>query len=329
MQVFDKILKKRERKENLSYSKILKIFLLFLILCFFFFIFLVLPPKNFENYSEIQIKEGFTIRQVSELLKKENIIKSKNFFNILVQLSENKTVSSGRYIFEKPVSIFRVVERLINSEYGLPTKSVTLSEGMTVVEMSKKLGSVYENFDSELFLELATSFEGYLFPSTYKFNVDVTTEEILQTLVKTFISQIAMIEQDLVNSKFNLDEIIIMASIIEKEATKETIQEVSDILWGRIEIGMPLQVDAPFVYSIGKGTFDLTQEDLLEDGPYNTYLNLGLPPTPISNPGLESILAAANPQPTENVYFLTGLDGEMYFAKSFEEHKKNKALYLK
>ncbi len=329
MKVFDKVLKKREKKESLGYLKMPKIFFLIFLLCLFFFIFLTKPPKNFENYSEIQIKEGSTIRQASELLKEKNIIRSRNLFNILVQLSENKTVSSGRYIFENPASVFRVAERLINSEYGLPTQNVTLSEGMTVAEMAEKLDQTYENFDTELFLELATSFEGYLFPSTYKFNVDVTAEEVLQTLVKTFISQIATIDQEIINSRFDLDEIIIMASIIEKEATKETIQDVSDLLWGRIEADMPLQVDAPFVYSIGKGTFDLTQEDLLEDGPYNTYLNLGLPPTPISNPGLESILAAANPRPTENVYFLTGLDGEMYFAKSFEEHKKNKALYLK
>lgn len=302
---------------------------------FIFFVFIILfvtstsAPNDFEPYSRIKIEDGASIKEVSELLKEKNIIKSKSLFNILVQTSKNQTVASGEYIFEKPASIFRVTERLITAEYGLPTKTVVLTEGMTVFEMAQRLEQTYENFDSELFLKLGTPFEGYLFPSTYKFNINVTAEEVLETLIETFIAKISTIEEELITSDLLLEDIIIMASIVEKEATRDTIQEVTDVLQGRIDADMALQVDAPFVYSIGKGTFDLSMEDLLKDDPYNTYLNKGLPPTPISNPGLESILAAAHPKPTENVYFLTGADGEMYFAQTFEQHKKNKVLYLK
>lgn len=120
-----------------------------------------------------------------------------------------------------------------------------------------------------------------------------------------------------------------MASIIEKEATSDSMQEVSNILWHRIDINMPLQVDASFVYERNKHTFELSSDDLKKDSPYNTYIRHGLTPTAISNPGIQAILAAAFPKPTKNLYFLTGYDGKMYYAKTLKEHESNKEKYLK
>ena len=91
---------------------------------------------------------------------------------------------------------------------------------------------------------------------------------------------------------------------------------------------MPLQLDATFVYGIGKGTFDLTTKDLLEDGPYNSYVNKGLPPTAIANPGRDSLEAALSPTPSEYVFFLTGRDGEMYYAVTYEGHLENRKKFL-
>jgi UPF0755 protein len=120
-----------------------------------------------------------------------------------------------------------------------------------------------------------------------------------------------------------------MASIVEKEATRDTIQEVTDVLWKRIEEEMPLQVDATFVYSIGKNSFTVTRDEMKdEEDPYHTYVHLGLPPTPISNPGLDTILASINHRPTKYFFFLTGRDGRMYFAVDFAGHKRNRSLYL-
>jgi UPF0755 protein len=163
------------------------------------------------------------------------------------------------------------------------------------------------------------------------FPKNVTTEEIIDTLEKTFKQKINTPEtkQKVKELNRSLEEIIIFASIVEKESTKDAQQEVANILWERLNIDMPLQVDATFVYSINKGTFDLTQEDLKNGyNPYNTYTHKGLPPTPIGNPGLSSIEAVLNPTSTENLYFLTGKDGEMYYASNFEQHKRNRALYL-
>jgi UPF0755 protein len=144
----------------------------------------------------------------------------------------------------------------------------------------------------------------------------------------TFDQRIAE-NKGILASEKSLRDIVTMASIIEKEATRESMQEVSNILWKRIDEDMPLQVDAGFVYERGKHTFELSLEDLKEDSPYNTYTRRGLPPTPISNPGIQALLAASQPQETDNFYFLTGYDGEMYYASTLKEHDSNKEKYLR
>ena len=138
---------------------------------------------------------------------------------------------------------------------------------------------------------------------------------------ENFYNKITENEELIKSSNYSLEQIIIMASIVEKEATADTREEVANVLWKRYEEEFPLQVDATFVYTHNKGTFDITKNDLAnKDNPYNTYYHTGLIPTPISNPGLESIKAAAQPEPTDNYFFLTGQDGKMYFAKTFKEH---------
>ncbi|MCR4306594.1 MAG: endolytic transglycosylase MltG, partial [Candidatus Yonathbacteria bacterium] len=124
-------------------------------------------------------------------------------------------------------------------------------------------------------------------------------------------------------------EVITMASIIEKEAITSTDKRlVSGILWKRIDIGMPLQVDAPFAYAIGKNTFQLTLDDLAVDSPYNTYKNQGLPAGPIANPGMESILAALEPEKSSYLFYLSDRKSIIHYSATFEEHKRNKSLFL-
>jgi UPF0755 protein len=125
-------------------------------------------------------------------------------------------------------------------------------------------------------------------------------------------------------------EIIVMASILEKEAlTPEDKKIVSGILWKRLETGMLLQVDAVFMYIMGKKSSDLTLGDLKIDSPYNTYLYKGLPPSPICNPGIESIEASLNPTASSYWYYLSDKNLNIHFAKNFDEHKLNKAEYLR
>lgn len=296
-------------------------------LWFFYFI---KPPTNltFENQEiKINIERGQSTRKTASILKENNLIKSENFFNIIIAI-RNKKIISGDYIFNRPENLLSIVQRLDTGEYRMPVVRITFFEGITVNQIAQEIKNKIPDFDYQNFLNLAKDKEGYLFPDTYDFKINTTAENILDVFNKNFERKIGENQNIINNSKYSLEEIIIMASIIEKEATAETFQEVSDILWHRIEIGMPLQVDAPFVYYIGKSTFDLTMSDLEDNHPYNTYRNTGLIPTPIGNPGIKSILAAANPRKTKNLFFLTGRDGKMYFATDLDGHRRNRFLYL-
>jgi UPF0755 protein len=262
-------------------------------------------------------------------LKDEGVIRSRTFFELLVQFMGNRTVKAGDYLFSDPQSIFTVANRISEGIYGIPSKEITLAEGMTVIEMSERLASRLPNFNEDNFIKIALKYEGYLFPDTYKINALADEIDVIEMLRNNFNDKVEGLREEIEASGRTLDEIVTMASIVEKEATRDTIQEVSDVLWHRMDIDMVLQVDATFVYSIGKHSFTVTKEEMRdEDNPYNTYVYKGLPPTPISNPGLAAIKANIKSNQTDYLYFLTGRDGEMYFAADFDGHRRNRALYL-
>ena len=127
----------------------------------------------------------------------------------------------------------------------------------------------------------------------------------------------------------SLQEIITMASIVQGEAYDlNDMKKIAGVLWKRLEIDMPLQVDVTFRYINGKGTFDLSKEDLKNDSPYNTYVHKGLPPTPISNPGLDAIVASIEYESSDYLYFLADNSGTIHYSRTFEEHKEKKSWYL-
>jgi len=290
-------------------------------------IFMTSAPKIEEVPFTIEIEKGYSVKEIGKYLKEEGIIRSDTLFNSLIVLtSGNRKVVAGEYLFHSSPALFELIHRVTRGDYGIDSKTIRVPEGATLLQIADLFEQEFPRFDKSAFLQLAEGKEGYLFPDTYTFLENVQSYEVFDMLIKTFNEKI--LDIDIQRSKYTLEDILIMASIIEKESTAEGRQEVSNVLWKRIEIDMPLQVDATFVYERGKGTFDLTLADLKEDSPYNTYVNKGLPPTPIANPGIESIKAAANPESTENLFFLTGRDGEMYYAADFAGHKKNRARFL-
>jgi len=284
-------------------------------------------PNIKEVPFTVEIEKGQSVKEIGEYLKKEGIIRSDTLFNSLIILaSGNKKVVAGEYLFHSSPPLFELIHRVTRGDYGIDSKTIRIPEGAILLQIADLFEQEFPKFDKSAFLQLTEGEEGYLFPDTYTFLENVQAYEVFDTLTKTFNQK--MLDVDIQKSKYTLEDIVIMASIIEKESTADGRQEVSNILWKRINIDMPLQVDATFVYERGKGTFDLTKADLKEDSPYNTYVNKGLPPTPIANPGLDSIRAAAFPEDTENVFFLTGRDGEMYYAADFAGHKKNRTEFL-
>lgn len=287
-------------------------------------------PLHFRVPTTVDIEKGETLKQVASKLKQKDLINSEMAFNaIMIILGHENKIVAGEYAINEKLNIFSLIDRLVKGDYAIGARSVTLSEGLTVAQMANILDDSFGDFDKDAFLEETKDLEGFLFPDTYFFPKNADNKLILDTLINTFNKKLREHQELIENSPYTLEEIIIMASIIEKESTAQDKQEISNILWKRIAIDMPLQVDATFVYERGLGTFDLTKEDLTTDSEYNTYTRKGLPPTPIANPGIESIVAAAQPQETDYLFFLTGADGKMYYAENFAMHKQNKARYLR
>lgn len=287
-----------------------------------------LPPWGAAPVAVV-VAPGSSVRDIGETLARAGVVRSTAAFAIAVALSGTEsTLVAGTYAFETPESLTAVVRRLRAGDTRVPMSAVTLPEGMTRKEMAKALAAALPNFDAAAFMRTTESEEGYLFPDTYRFDRSADAEAVAETLRGNFRRRTDTLSAALATSGRTLDEAVKMASIVEEEATADSRAIVAGILWARLDEGMPLQVDAPFVYAIGKATKDLTQDDLAKDGPYNTYVRKGLPPTPICNPGLAAIQAALAPTKTPYRFFLTGRDGKMHFAKTFAEHQVNRERYL-
>lgn len=209
------------------------------------------------------------------------------------------------------------------------TVSVTIPEGFNVYQIASTLQAA-GIVSREEFLKSAVSEEGFLFPDTYEFFKDSKPKVIIAKMKKNFEEKTAIFTEDIARQKKDQRDIVTMASLLEEEAASEKDRKlISGILWKRISLGMPLQVDAALTYATGKSSHKLTDADLASDDPYNTYKYRGLPAGPISNPGLEAIYAAINPAISPYLYYLSDSKGVIHYAKTFEEHKLNKIRYLR
>lgn len=293
--------------------------------------FLTLPPFGFPNDKMISIKTGTSLSDVSVLLSNENIIRSQSVFEFCAKvIGGDKPVMAGQFLFKEPVSACTVAYRIAHNISGIPAVKITIPEGLSNKEIALLLAPKLPKFDSAFFLDHARSKEGYLFPDTYFFNSAVVTQGVESIMNDTFNKKIESWKGEIEASKHSLRDIVIMASILEKEATTDEDKAiVSGILWKRISRGMPLQVDATFMYLLGKKSSELTVADMQIKSAYNTYRNPGLPAGPIGNPGIAAIRAAIHPTITPYVYYLSDKRGMMHYAKTFEEHVANKVKYLK
>ena len=175
-------------------------------------------------------------------------------------------------------------------EFGLIAKKITLPEGTNSFEMAQILQKELPAFNADDFEKQVkdNDYEGYLFPDTYFFMPNTKAGDAISMMRENFARQIQPYGNDIVQSKKSLNDIITVASIVEEEAngSQDAKRIVAGILWKRLSLNMPLQVDSPFVYYDGKNSYTLTKDDMAKNEPYNTYLNKGLPPTAITNPGL-------------------------------------------
>jgi UPF0755 protein len=287
------------------------------------------PPATFPVGGLVQIPEGASVRSAGEILKEASVIQSVDLFVFLVRTQYGNVVKSGSYLFDHPTPLYEIAYRVTNAVYGRKTLRFVVPEGTNARELGELVEASFPHLDARVMESRARLYEGYLFPDTYEFYTDARYEDILTTMRFQFAEQVASIQSDIDAFGEPLERVVTMASLLEREARQyDTMRTVSGILWKRIELGMPLQVDAVFGYIHNVSTYSPTFDELEIDHPYNTYKYKDLPPGPIGNPGLNALKAAVLPRKTDYLFYLTGRDGNMRYARTFEEHKRNRALYL-
>jgi UPF0755 protein len=293
--------------------------------------YLIAPPASFPVPYRLTIESGQTLFSISHELAADHAIRSTRMFEMfMIALGSERRVSDGEYYFDAPVSSLQIALRMSGRQFGIDRTKVTFPEGFTNKQIAERLAIVFPGFDPVLFLTLAKGTEGYLFPDTYGFFPSVTPDFVIAALKRNFATKVDPLRADMQQSGRTEHDIMVMASIVEKEAAGDSDRAVvSGILWKRFDTGLALQVDAPFLYTLGKQSSELTRADLAINSPYNTYRNKGLPPTPIGNPGLASIKATIHPQSSPYLYYLHDNDGGIHYASTYAEHKKNIAKYLK
>lgn len=323
------ILHKISRKLAFKPSKKISVIIVVLIILALSlsYYFLIVPPIDFPLNSIYSIEENSSLSSVAIKAKKENLIKSPLFFKILTTLfSGSKGVISGDYVLNKKENLFEIVKRFTSADYRLVAIKITLPEGLNTYEIADILFEKNDlrNFNKQEFLAVAKDKEGYLYPDTYFFLPNVKTKQVIETMEENFMKKISLIQNDIKKFGKTFKEVLTMASIIEEEVrTAEDRKIVSGILWKRIKVGMPLQVDAVFPYITQKKNKITTRDNLKIDSPYNTYLNKGLPPGPIANPSLDAIIAAINPKETKYFYYISDKKGIIHYAKTLEDHNNN------
>ncbi len=277
-------------------------------LTLFYFLFFS-APADFPTGTMIKIEGGWGLRNVSFKLKDAHLIRSRIVFEAFVIIfGKEKRVIEADYYFENKLPVFEIARRISRGEHHVSPVAITIPEGFTTSQIANTFASKLLNFDKNKFLSGVETLEGYLFPDTYFFLATDTEQEVIKSMRANFEKKISSIRPDILLSGKTEKNIIIMASLIEGEARGEMDRGIiSGILWKRIALGMPLQVDvAP-----------------------ETYKTKGLPKNPISNPGLATIKAAIYPQNSPYLYYLHDKNGNIHYAKSFALHRQNVLKYLK
>lgn len=288
-------------------------------------------PADFIPGTLITIPAGTSTKEAGNILASAHIIRSTSLFQAMVtSLMNRKGVIAGDFQFDKKINVIGVARMLTRGNFGGTQAKITIPEGSSNAEIAKIISKSIPSWNTDEFMAKAKISEGYLFPETYIIFKSITTDKFLDLLKAEYEKKIGSLRTDIAVSGKTEQQIIIMASLLEKEAKNEQeAKVVSGILWTRIRAGLPLQVDAPFLYILGKTSEQLKMSDLQKDGPYNTYTRKGLPAGPIGNPGVAMIKAAIYPQASPYLYYLHGKDGAIHYAKTYAEHLDNKKKFLK
>lgn len=312
----------------------------------------IYSPRDKTNDSQaiFAVARGEGLGDIASNLAKQGFIKSRFLFQFLTIIKgmHNKLLA-GNYTLSAAMNMPEILEKISTGD--VVREKITIVEGWNL----RDIASHFENrgmFQTEEVLEITglplsenfsdefeflkekptdVGLEGYLFPDTYEIRKDERVEDIIRKFLQNLEKKITQgLKDEIARQQKTLFEVLTMASLLEKEVqTYDQKQMVAGILWKRLENWWPLQVDASLTYITGKGSLELSQDDLEIDSRYNTYKYYGLPLGPICNPGLESIKAAVYYKESPYWFYLTTKDGKVVYSKTLKEHAINKGKYLK
>lgn len=272
----------------------------------------------------VQIKRGDSLNEIAAVLRQNKLTDKDIYFILYSKINKiYPKIKAGEYLIENDISLQQLAELLSSGKVYL--RKITFAEGLTSREIADIL---YQNELLNGGFDIPP--EGEFLPETYTFSRGESRQKIIEqgksAMQKTLEQAWNGRDADLpLNNK---DELLVLASIIEKETGIATERpQVASVFVNRLKKGMLLQTDPTVIYAVTKGQTDLnrplTYRDLAIDSPYNTYKYAGLPPKPICNPGTASIMAAAHPDKTPYLYFVASGNGGHNFAKSLAEHNAN------
>ncbi len=294
------------------------------------YVYVIEPPVNFPLQQLVTVREGASVDEIAFDLEASGVVSSGLAFKFIAAATGHaRSLHAGDYLFKEPKDIFSVVRTISLGAFGLEPEKIRIPEGATTRSMAIIFKSRLLRFDSDKFLAKARPLEGFLFPDTYFFLPNADEDTVINAMRADFEEKMKPYESDIASSSMSLAEIITLASIIEREASRSDDRHmISGVLHNRLKKNMPLQVDVTFLYTMGKNTFQLTLTDLRSDNPYNTYVHKGLPPGPIGSPSLDSIDAAIHPSKHKYIFYLADNSGVTHYSRTYEEHLQKKRLYL-
>ncbi len=300
--------------------------LLFSIIILTIISFVIFKFTRENKIVDVFIPKGSSPHKISKILKDSKIITSKNLFLVLVKIyGFSSDLKAGVYEFHTKDSLNTIIYKLKDGK--CKNIKVTIPEGFNIKQIAEVL-SEHNICNKEKFIDLATSqnMEGYLFPNTYFLFPQMSEQEVIQIMNNEFNKFWTKEKKErLQEINKPLNDVIILASIVEKEAiANEERPVIAGVFFNRLSKNMRLEACSTVLYAMGINKERLSLKDLQFDSPYNTYRHKGLPPGPICNPGAKAIDAVLYPQQTDSLYFISKGNGTHYFSSTFEQHIKNK-----
>ena len=305
-----------------------------------------------------EIEQGASVKDVSKALEEEGIIRNSKLFNFYLKFKNVSGFKSGLYHVSKSMTLDEIIAELSGQgkDKDQNATKVLIREGEQLTDIAKEVekSTKYsaEDFmakvqDEDFLRYLVQKFpklltqsyngyqvkyvlEGYLFPATYDMNDSKTLQMLITEMVAKTDEVMSKYYDKILASDYTLQEIMALASLIEKEGTKlEDRKKISSVFHNRIKENMKLQTDVSVQYALGEHKEALSLSDLEVDSPYNLYQNYGVGPGPYNSPSEDAIVAAMEPEKTDYLYFLADIKTkEIYYAKTYEEHLELKAKYI-